>query len=235
VCGTPDSTGLVPAANILSGCVPVDLFGGPGTVTPDQAAYLEVPLRDQGQNSQRTLELSAEGTWGSVRGQPISWATGATYLREAGYYRFDPLRAGGIAGSGLQADVPGGAFDSKELYAEARVPLLQALPAIQALELSAGVRHSHFSNFGGHTAWQSGLRWQPFSLVSLRANYGTVFRAPALAELYQAQARLLSIGTTDPCGNKPSPQRQIICAQQGVPIHHKPQLTRRHFHLSNVA
>jgi iron complex outermembrane receptor protein len=114
---------MVPAANVISGCVPVNLFGGPGSVTPDQVPYLELPLRDQGQNSQRMAELSAEGTWGSILGKPVYWATGAAYLREAGYYRLDPLRAGGTAGSGLQADVPGGGFDSKELYAEARVPL----------------------------------------------------------------------------------------------------------------
>ena len=41
VCGTPDPlTGLVPAAAVIAGCVPVDLFGGVGTITPDQAAYL---------------------------------------------------------------------------------------------------------------------------------------------------------------------------------------------------
>jgi iron complex outermembrane recepter protein len=95
VCGSPDASGVVPAANIAAGCVPVDLFGGPGTITPEQVAYLEVPLRDEGQNSQRMLDLNAEGTWGSLSGQPVSWpavlpicvkrvTTGSTLCARAG-------------------------------------------------------------------------------------------------------------------------------------------------------
>ena len=217
VCGTSDTTGVVPAANIIAGCVPVNLFGGPGTVTSEQVAYLEVPLRDEGQNSQRMLDLNAQGTWGSILGQPVSWATGATYLREAGRYRFDPLRASGIAGSSLQVDVPGGAFDSREAYAEVRAPLLDDLPAAQALELSAGARYADFSNFGGHFAWQGALRWQPYTLVSLRANYAALFRAPGIAELYQVQGTSLDGSIVDPCGNHPTPREQINCASQGVP------------------
>ena len=217
VCGTPDDTGTVPSTSLIAGCVPVDLFGGPGTVTPEQVAYLEVPLRDEGRNSQRIADVNAEGTWGSLAGLPVAWAAGVTYRREAGHYRFDPLRTTGVAGTPLQADVPGGAFDAHEGYAEVRAPLLHDLPAVQILELSAGARYSDFSDFGGHPAWQGGLRWQPFTLLSLRVNYATVFRAPGIAELYQLQVPTLSDIPIDPCGNDPAPQQRANCAAHGVP------------------
>ncbi len=217
VCGAPDATGIVPSANLIADCVPVDLFGGPGTITPDQLANLEAPLRDSGSNSQRILDVNAEGAWGSLNGRPIEWALGATYRREAGRYDFDPLRANGVAGSPLQADVPGGSFDAREVYAEMRAPLLHDIPFVQRLDVSAGVRTSHFSDFGSHTAWQGGLRWQVVGPLSVRASYASVFRAPSIAELYEAQVRAPDATTPDPCGNEPSPAVRVNCAAHGVP------------------
>jgi iron complex outermembrane receptor protein len=179
-------------------------------------SYLEQPLRDRGFNSQRLLNLNAEGDWGSISGRPISWSAGLSYRRETGRYEYDPLRASGVVGQ-LQADVPGGAFDTKEAYAETRMTLLHDLPAVQELELSGGVRYSDFSNFGGHFAWQSGLRWQPLRNISVRASYATGYRAPSIAELYQVQVASINSELSDPCGNDPSPAQRANCAAHGVP------------------
>jgi iron complex outermembrane receptor protein len=216
VCGAPGPDGVVPAASILPGCVPVDLFHGPGSITPDQVSYLQEPLRDRGSNSQLLLNLNAEGNWGFISGRPISWSTGLSYRRETGRYEYDPLRASGVVGQ-LQADVPGGAFNAKEAYAETRMTLLHDLPVVQQLELSGGVRYSDFSNFGRHSAWQSGLRWQPLRNISVRASYATGYRAPSIAELYQVQVASLSNELSDPCGNDPSPAQRANCAARGVP------------------
>ena len=41
VCGSPDpATGRVPAARIIPGCVPLNLFGGAGSITEEQLAYV---------------------------------------------------------------------------------------------------------------------------------------------------------------------------------------------------
>ena len=41
VCGPPDPvTGLVPAVSIIPGCVPLNLFGGAGSITEEQLAYV---------------------------------------------------------------------------------------------------------------------------------------------------------------------------------------------------
>jgi outer membrane receptor protein involved in Fe transport len=217
VCGARDATGIVPSENIIAGCIPVDLFGGPGTITPDQLANLETPLRDSGSNSQRILDANAEGAWGSLNGRPIEWALGATYRREAGRYEFDALRANGVAGSPLQTDVPGGSFDAREVYAEMRAPLLHDIASVQLLEVSGGARGSHFSDFGSHTAWHGGLRWQLVRQLSVRASYTGVFRAPSIAELYEVQVRAVDGTTPDPCGNQPSRAVSINCAAHGVP------------------
>jgi iron complex outermembrane receptor protein len=217
VCGARDTTGVVTATNVIAGCVPVDLFGGPGTITPEQLANLQAPLRDRGSNSQHIVDANAAGTWGSLNGRPIEWALGATYRREAGRYDFDPLRGAGVAGSALQADVPGGSFNVREVYAETRATLLHDIPLLQRLDVSTGARTSHFSDFGSHTAWQSGLRWQVAGPLSIRASYAQVFRAPSIAELYQAQVRAPDATTPDPCGNEPGATVRLNCAAHGVP------------------
>ena len=41
VCGSPDlTTGRVPAASIIPECVPLNLFGGAGSITEEQLAYV---------------------------------------------------------------------------------------------------------------------------------------------------------------------------------------------------
>jgi len=51
------------------------------------------------------------------------------------------------------------------------------------LTLSAGLRYDHYSNFGGTTNPRLGLIYHPFQPTTLKALYGTAFRAPAPFEL----------------------------------------------------
>ena len=51
------------------------------------------------------------------------------------------------------------------------------------LTLSAGLRYDHYSNFGGTTNPRLGLIYHPLQPTTLKALYGTAFRAPAPFEL----------------------------------------------------
>ncbi len=216
VCGIPDAGGIVPAASIIPGCVPVDLFGGVGSVSRQQIAYLGQTLEDHGTNVEQIGSIDAQGPWGAISGRPIQWATGVEYRREEGSYTFDPSRGGGQVGSGGQEDIPAVGDSARELYLELRAPLTRDRHFIDALDLSAGARWSDFSSFGGHFTWQSGIRWQPLESVALRTTYARVFRAPALSELYVAQGAGLGSGY-DPCGNRPTAVQRAHCAANGVP------------------
>jgi iron complex outermembrane receptor protein len=216
VCGNPDATGTVPAGAIIAGCVPIDLFGGVGSITPRQVAYLEQNLTDHGTDSQEVASLDAHGPWGRTWAGNIRWAAGAEYRREAGSYIFDSNRGGGAVGSGGQQDIPSVAFSAREAYVETRVPLVRQGFLAEELDASAGFRWSDFSSFGDHVTWQAGLRWQPVGPVTFRSNYTRVFRAPAIFELYSAQGASSDI-YFDPCGNSPSPIQQQHCAANGVP------------------
>lgn len=216
VCGIPDAGGIVPAASVIPGCVPVDLFGGVGSVSPQQIAYLGQSLEDHGTNLEKIGSIDAQGPWGAISGRSIQWATGAEYRREEGSYTFDPSRGGGAVGSGGQEDIPPVSYSAREFYLEMRAPLARNRPFLESLDLSAGARWSDFSSFGGHFTWQAGMRWQPVESVALRTNYARVFRAPALSELYVAQG-VGADAEFDPCGNAPNAVQRAHCAANGVP------------------
>jgi outer membrane cobalamin receptor len=52
------------------------------------------------------------------------------------------------------------------------------------LNLTAGVRHDHYSDFGGTTNPRLGLVWSFLENADLKLLYGQAFRAPNFAELY---------------------------------------------------
>ena len=197
----------------MPGCVPIDLFNGAGTVTPQQIAYISFPLTDQGLNSQRLLNLDLQGDWLRLPAGSIAWATGFEYRKESGRYVYDPLRLGGVAGAPPSVQVPGGTITARDVYLEMRIPLLRDRPAAHSLDLDLGARYVDYSTFGGRTAWQGTLRWQPNTSLALHANYATVFRAPSLDESFGSvrySSRQRSSSSVEPIDPAPSTTRCAV-------------------------
>ncbi|MEW6602104.1 MAG: TonB-dependent receptor [Nitrospirota bacterium] len=53
------------------------------------------------------------------------------------------------------------------------------------ISLTAGVRHDHYSDFGGTTNPRAGLVWEFRKDTYLKLLYGSAFRAPTFTDLYQ--------------------------------------------------
>ncbi|HEY6643321.1 TonB-dependent receptor plug domain-containing protein [Povalibacter sp.] len=218
VCGTRDpATGVVPANAIIENCVPINLFGGAGSITQEQVDFMSAFVTDEGSNSQRLASIGFGGPWRSLPAGDIQWALGMEFRRESGAYRYDPQRINGAVGAGSGADIPGGDFEAREAYAEVRLPLLDRQRGAGSLDATLGGRWSDFSTFGSNATWHAGLRWAPSTAWAIRADYTTVFRAPALNELYETQVTNVTFTPVDPCGQSPSPEQQIHCAANGVP------------------
>lgn len=222
VCGKRDPlTGIVPAQDILPGCIPLDLFSGQGpdgrgTMTQEMLDYVTATLHDEGHNEQRVYDLAFHGEWGRVAGRPITWAMGATRREEEAANEPDPRKLNGIAGSLITSLSEGGTFSVNELFAETEVPLLDGRPGVEELTLTAGLRYSDFSSFGDVTTYQGGLLYRPVHELTVRAGYGRVFRAPTIANLYTSNAGAGGF-PVDPCGNDPNPQQRLNCEAEGVP------------------
>lgn len=212
VCGVPDAgTGIVPAAAIIAGCVPINLFGGAGSITQEQLDFMATRLNDPGSNAQTLADFTMDGNWGRSWAGDLRWAIGAEYRRETGGYEYDLVRAGGTVGAGLAADTPRASFEAAEAFAEVRIPLAGTLDS------TLGVRASDFSSFGTHKTGHAGLRWQPANAWTLRADFAQLFRAPSLAELFEREIVRDGNATFDPCGNDPTPEQRVNCAANGVP------------------
>ena len=223
VCGVPDpDSGIVPPANIIAGCVPLNLFGGlgaqgGGTITPDQFGYISRDLHNHGINEQRLAEAILTGSLGRAPAGSIDWAFGVQYREESGKLSLDPLNSLGVSGSFGNSQLPTAAsFHSQEAFVETRVPLLVDRPAAIALDVNLSARQSHFSAFGTTTTYQGGIRWSPAKTLTVRGSYAQVFRAPSTLNLYATQSLEFEV-IEDPCGLDPSAAQMIHCAANGVP------------------
>jgi iron complex outermembrane receptor protein len=176
----------------VPGCVPLDLFGGQGRkMTQDMIDYIRTTQID---SSTQKLEIGSANITGdlfSIGDRAAGFAVGVEYRRYEGQFDPDPLRQTGESQDSFAAPVSA-TYDVNEIYAEFNVPLLDTF------ELSAAVRYSDYSTFGGETTGKVGFRWQPADGFALRGTYSTGFRAPNLGELYG----LTQFGATlaDPCG-----------------------------------
>lgn len=216
VCGTRDpATGRVPTANVIAGCVPLNLFGGVGTITQEQLEYLSVPLVNPGTNEQDVAEAVLSGPWGQLFGRHVQWVFGAEYRSERGSLIGDPLLTAGTISEG-PLGLPSGSFNARELFGEVQLPLLHDRAWAHEVAVNLGARWSKFSSFDENTSLQAGLRWRFTEQIALRANYSEVFRAPSLVELFTPRTIGIETGI-DPCGDDPTPTQQANCAADGVP------------------
>ena len=212
-CGTPDA--------VIAGCVPMNLFGPPGSITPAMLDYVDAyeTNRYRDRSEVANIGLSTDSLFTLPAGG-LGFATGAEYRRESGDSLLDPLEASGnAAGNGVSSASTRGAYWLAEAYVELDAPLLAGKPIARKLDVSLGSRFSHYSNFGNTTNSQIGIRWQPTNDLLVRANYAEGFRAPSINELFQGDVTNLGIDADDPCvvTNNPTPAVQARCAQFGVP------------------
>ncbi len=217
VCGPPQpDTGTVLQADIISDCVPLDLFGPEGSITSEQLDYVVHSLRHTGSNQHWLANATVTREFGTLPAGRIRWAVGAEYREERGDFTLDSAFGEGVTGL-LTFGVPEhSSFDARELFIEMRAPLARDLSAVRALDMTVGARHSRFSAFGNNTAVQGGLRWNVTRSVSVRGGYSEVFRAPGTSELFASQLEQTR-PIRDPCGDDPSPEQQRNCVAAGVP------------------
>jgi outer membrane receptor protein involved in Fe transport len=216
-------------ANTARGCVPLNLFGPAGSITPDMVKFL------QGQSTTRiNTELTQvrgvfSGDFGMTlpgAANPVSFAAGAEY-RKYNYdripdaYAQDPSELGGAGGATLPMT---GSYDVKEGFFELIAPIMTDRPFFDDLTVEAGARYSSYSVSGGSSfdtwTYKGGLTWQPVPSLRLRGNYQRAVRAPNISELFAPVTTGLTNLTSDPCaGSAPVGNANLtaVCIAQGSP------------------
>ncbi|MGB0514831.1 MAG: TonB-dependent receptor domain-containing protein, partial [Wenzhouxiangellaceae bacterium] len=208
-CGRPDAP--------LDDCVPLNLFGPPGSITDAMLADIGADLDDSGFNEQTVFDANLSGDLLQLPAGMLALAAGVEWREERGADRPDPQsRAGNTTGAARA--FTRGAFDAAEAYLELGVPLLADQALARRLDLDLGGRVVRFNNFGTESVFEVGLGWQPLERFSLRASWSEAFRAPNIGELFGGQAQANPI-VLDPCADFGALSSIAIerCIAQGVP------------------
>ncbi len=210
-----------PVALCTAPCVPLNLFGGAGTITPDQLAYIS--FTEQDRSSQHIADFTANlsGELFDLPAGPVGIAIGYEHRIQDANFVPDPIIA-----AGLGADIPSqparGQYNSDEAYAEVRVPLVKETPFFYSLEVTGSVRHADYSISGGSTTFSGTGLWKPVRDLLLRGSYATGFRAPSLGELFGGRSRF-DLPANDPCTSAAGglfPTNATVranCIRNGVP------------------
>ena len=201
------------------GCVPLNIFGGAGSITPDMLRWIQPVVRDRSQNELSLFTANLSSDLFTLPAGPVSFATGYEYRKYEGRYDPDPLTVIGHY-NGVPSLPTSGAYDVNEAYLELSIPIFANNAIGEKLDLSLAGRYSDYSTFGGEFTPKYGLRWQVTNDFVLRTSYAEGFRAPSIGELYGSAARAdlqlfdpcsIGLGGTAPRGNPAN------CAALGVP------------------
>lgn len=161
------------------------------------------PFGSGGANGDAVLDFISQGyTWSRYRsrissanlmldGSPLSLpggdlriAVGASFRREE-FNRRSQNFASGVAPVITIGDPQ--VRDIGAVFMEVRAPLVgeaNAMPGIKRLELTLAGRAEDYDDIGTTTNPKIGLIWQPSDPLTVRASWGTSFRAPALTEVF---------------------------------------------------
>jgi iron complex outermembrane receptor protein len=212
---------LGPVANCTAPCVPLNLFGGAGSITPAMLAWIGFTEHDRSDQHLFDQSVNLSGDLADLPAGPLAIAVGYEHRYQSASFTPDP-----IVSAGLGADIPAqparGHYDVNEVYGELRVPIAKDVPGIYSLEANGAVRYSHYSTSGGSTTYTVNGLWKPVHDLLFRGSYSTGFRAPTLGELFGGRSRF-DLPVTDPCTSdvtgqfQTNPTVRANCIASGVP------------------
>jgi len=200
------------ACTAVAGCVPLNLFGGAGSITPEMLRWIQPVVHDRSQNELSLFSANLSSELLQLPAGAVSFATGVEHRRYEGWYQPDPLTVAGHY-NGVPSQPTSGSYDVNEAYVELSVPLFADTRFGDRLDLSLAGRYSDYSTFGSEFTPKYGLRWQVTDELVLRTSWAEGFRAPTIGELYGSAARA-DLVLVDPCSGG---NNAANCATLGVP------------------
>ena len=188
---------LGPVSQCTGACVPFNIFGGAGSVTPAMLAFVAFDERSRSQQRLRDYTVNLTGELFDLPGGAVGVALGYEHRYQQGSFTPDPIIQAGL-GADIPAQAARGSFDVDEFYGEVRLPLIKDVPFLNLVELNGAARHSNFSTYGGNTTLTGGALWKPVADLLLRGQYAESYRAASIGELFGAQSRF-DQPLDDPC------------------------------------
>jgi iron complex outermembrane receptor protein len=188
---------LGPVSQCTGACVPFNIFGGAGSITPEMLGFVAFDERSRSQQRLRDYTFNVTGELFDLPGGAVGVALGYEHRYQQGSFTPDPVIQAGL-GADIPAQAARGAFNVDEFYGEVRLPLIKDVPLLNLVELNGAARHSDFSTYGGNTTLTGGALWKPVADLLLRGQYAESYRAASIGELFGAQSRF-DQPLDDPC------------------------------------
>jgi iron complex outermembrane receptor protein len=209
------------SGSVIAGCVPLNIFGTPGTadeISPEMLQYISgnYNTTETGQNKQEVLQGIVSGDLFDVPAGTVGFAAGWETREESGSYTPESLMLQDITTAGSAVGTQGG-YDVQEFFGEINVPILSGAPMAHMLDFEAALRYSDYSTFGTNTSGKLGIKWMPVETLMVRATISEAFRAPTTSDLFGGAATSFP-EATDPCdGLASSDSKFANCIASGVP------------------
>lgn len=235
---TRDAAGNLVCQDPSNGCVPIDVFGPEGSITPTQVGFLSAESSTVNRTSLAQARATISGDFGvSIpwASDAISFAVGAEYRKYTAEQRGDTLSGSGdLGGSGGPTTTIVGGFDVYEAFGELIAPIVQDKPFFNNLTFEGGIRYSHYTVDAptqpkfNTTTWKLGGSWEPVDAIKFRGNFARAVRAPNIGELFAPVSTGLTTLANDPCASiddagtvirgAPTGTLRAICLAQGAPV-----------------
>lgn len=188
-------------------CVPINLFGGEGSITSAMADYARASSFIQTEYQQRVVSGSVNGPFDSVVAPwaetPLSMSFGYEWREEMASTNPDECQklapASCLGGAGSNTLPVAGSFQVNEIFTEGKLSLVEDGWMTDVLELEFGYRHGNYTTVGDQGAWKFGLSWRINDEFMLRFMNNAATRAPNVGELFAPLTSGLDNATMDPC------------------------------------
>ncbi|GAB59369.1 TonB-dependent receptor plug domain-containing protein [Rheinheimera nanhaiensis] len=195
--------------NATTNCVPLNLFGGFGSITQEMIDYVSFDSVARSGLTLKDYAFNAGGDLFELPAGMVGMAVGIERREETGYDTPDPLTVTGES-SGNQRDATEGGFRLDEAYVEFSIPVLEMLT------LTPAMRFSDHSTFGNESTAKVGLELRPMDDLLIRGTWAQGYRAPSISNLFAGNADSYPT-LTDPCNTVTATGAQIFIDVNGVP------------------
>ena len=206
-------------------CVPLNIFGPLGSITPQMLAFIDAAqASDTQKNSLAQVRGVLSGELGAISAgaEPIGFAVGAEYRKNKAARQADALsqQSGEVLGLGGAPQTTDNTTNVKEVFGELVAPLIADRPFFHSLTLELGARYSDYNTTGGAFTYKVGGSWEPIQSLKIRGNYNRATRSPNIQELFASFQTGLNNSPFDPCQNAApvtNANLRAICLAQGAP------------------
>jgi outer membrane receptor protein involved in Fe transport len=172
-----------------------------GQLPQDFRDYIFVPVTGNTEYREDVFTAIIDGPIFELPAGEIQGVLGVEYRTAEIQDQPDP---NSVAGNllNLTSSLPTAGDDNvSEVFAEIDVPILADQPLARELTLNGSVRYTDYESYGSDTTYKVGALYSPLEGFSVRATFGTSFRAPALFEQFQGATSGFQPQAFDPCNN----------------------------------